>query len=122
MPDGKKIVETLKLYFNNVVKSLNLQCDPEHVNDVSDANDAIEIAIKKVLKSSYHCEYKWEYPKDYNFSFDEIGTYSIKKIIDNLDSRKVEYLEEFQAITYRAFQISLLSFYILFGMMKYLRI
>ena len=67
MPDGKKIVETLKLYFNNVVKSLHLQCDPEHLNDVSDANDAIEIAIKKVLKSSYNCEYKWEYPKDYNF-------------------------------------------------------
>ena len=122
MPDGKKIAETLKLYFNNVVKSLNLQCDPEQLNDVSDANDAIEIAIKKVLKSSYHCEYKWEYPKDYNFSFDEIGTYSIKKIIDNLDSRKVEHLEEFQAIAYKVFQISLLSFYILFGMMKYLRI
>ena len=67
MPDGKKIAETLKLYFNNVVKSLNLQCDPEQLNDVSDANDAIEIAIKKVLKSSYNCEYKWEYPKDYNF-------------------------------------------------------
>ena len=95
MPDGKKIAETLKLYFNNVVKSLNLQCDPEQLNDVSDANDAIEIAIKKVLKSSYHCEYKWEYPKDYNFSFDEIGTYSIKEIIDNLDSRKVEHLDQF---------------------------
>ena len=60
----------LKLYFNNVVKSLHflhLQCDPEHLNDVFDANDTIEIAIKKVLKSSCHCEYKREYPKDYNF-------------------------------------------------------
>ena len=61
-------------------------------------------------------------PKTTIFSFDEIGTYSIKKIIDNLDSRKVEHLEEFQAITHKVFQISLLSFYILFGMMKYLRI
>ena len=30
------------------VKSLNLQCDPEHLNDVSDENDPIEIAIKSL--------------------------------------------------------------------------
>ena len=50
-------------------------------------------------------------PKTTIFSFDEIRTYSIKKIIDNLDSRKVGHLEEFQAITYKVFQIFLLSLY-----------
>ena len=29
------------------MKFLNLQCDPEHLNNVSDENDSIEIAIKK---------------------------------------------------------------------------
>ena len=50
-------------------------------------------------------------PKTTIFSFDEIRTYSIKKIIDNLDSRKVGHLEEFQASTYKVFQIFLLSLY-----------
>ena len=32
------------------MKSLNLQCDPEHLNNVFDGNDSIEIAIKKFKK------------------------------------------------------------------------
>ena len=42
----KEIAETFNNCFNSAVKSLNLQCDPEHLN-VSDENDPIEIAIKK---------------------------------------------------------------------------
>ena len=37
--DDKEIAETFNNYVNNAVKSLNLQCDPEHLNDVSDEND-----------------------------------------------------------------------------------
>ena len=43
-----KIAETFNNYFSNAVKSLNLQCDTEHLNDVSDENDPIEIAIKSL--------------------------------------------------------------------------
>ena len=43
----KKLLKLFNNYFNNAVKSLNLQCDPEHLNSVSDENDPIEIAIKK---------------------------------------------------------------------------
>ena len=37
----------LKLATATAVKSLNLHCNPEHLNDVSDENDPIEIVIKK---------------------------------------------------------------------------
>ena len=47
LSDDKELAETFKNYFNNAVKSLNLQCNPEHLNDVSDENDPIEIATKK---------------------------------------------------------------------------
>ena len=47
LSDDKELAETFNNYFNNAVKSLNLQCNPEHLNDVSDENDPIEIAIKK---------------------------------------------------------------------------
>ena len=33
-------------------------------------------------------------PNTTTFSFDEIDTDSVKKMIDNLDSRKVKHLEE----------------------------
>ena len=46
LSDEIKIVEAFNNYFNNTVKSLNLRCDPEHLNDISDKNDLIEIAIK----------------------------------------------------------------------------
>ena len=38
--DHKKIAETFNNNFNNAVKTLNLQCNPEHLN-VSDENDPI---------------------------------------------------------------------------------
>ena len=48
LSDDRKIAETYNNYFNNAVKSLNLQYDPEHLNDVCDENNPIEIAIKSV--------------------------------------------------------------------------
>ena len=48
MSDDKKIAETFNNHFDNAVKSLNLQYDPEHLNDVSDENDPNEIAIKSL--------------------------------------------------------------------------
>ena len=47
MSDNKEIAETFNNYFNNAMKSLNLQCDPESLSDVSDEKDPVEIAIKK---------------------------------------------------------------------------
>ena len=48
LSDDKESAETFNNCFNNAVKSLNLQCDPEHLNDASDENDLIEIAIKSL--------------------------------------------------------------------------
>ena len=47
LSDDKEVAETFNNYFNNAVKSLNFQCYPEHLNDVSDENDPIELAVKK---------------------------------------------------------------------------
>ena len=47
LSDDNEIAETFNNYFNNAMKSLNLQCDPEHLNNVSDEDDPIKIAIKK---------------------------------------------------------------------------
>ena len=44
----KQNAEAFNSYFNNAVKPPNLQCDREHLNSVSDENDLIEIAIKKI--------------------------------------------------------------------------
>ena len=46
LSDDIEIAETFNNHFNNVVKSLNLQCDSEHLNDVADENGPIELAIK----------------------------------------------------------------------------
>ena len=70
------------------MKSLNLQCDPEHLNDVSDENDPIEIAIEKFKNHPSIVNINENIPKTTTFSFYETETDSIKKIIDNLDSRK----------------------------------
>ena len=43
----RKIAEIFNNYFNNAVKSLNLKYDPEHLNNISDENDPIEVAVKK---------------------------------------------------------------------------
>ena len=48
LSDDRKIAETYNNYFNNAVKFLNLQYDPEHLNDVCDENIPIEIAIKSL--------------------------------------------------------------------------
>ena len=88
MSDDKEIAETFNNYFNNSVKSLNLQCDPEHLSDVSDENGPIEIAIKKFKNHPSIVNINENIPKTTTFSFDETETDSIKKIIDNLDSRK----------------------------------
>ena len=86
--DDKEIAETFNNYFNNAVKFLNLQCDPENLNDFSDENDPIEIAIKKFKSHPSIMNINKNIPKTTTFSFDETETDSIKKIIDNLDSRK----------------------------------
>ena len=43
----KEIAEAFNNYYSYAVKSLNLQCDSEHLRDVSDETDPIERAIKK---------------------------------------------------------------------------
>ena len=43
----KEIAETFNTYYSNAVKSLNLQCDSEHLHDVSNETDPIERAIQK---------------------------------------------------------------------------
>ena len=88
MSDDKEIAETFNSYFNNAVKSLNLRCDPEHLNDVPDKNDLIEIAIKKFKNHPSIVNINENIPKTKTFSFDETETDSIKKTIDNLDSKK----------------------------------
>ena len=88
MPDDKEIAETFNNYFNNAVKSLNLQCDPEHLTDISDENDPIGKAIKKFKNHPGIVNINKNIPKTTTFSFDEIETDLIKKMIHNLDLRK----------------------------------
>ena len=96
LSDDKKLAETFNNYFNNAVKSLNLQCNPEHLNDVSDENDPIEIAIKKFKNHPSIVDINKNIPKTFNFN--EVGNDSIKKMVNNLDSKKVAHLEESQLI------------------------
>ena len=102
MSHDKEIAETFNNYFNNAVKSLNLHCDPEHsscseshckfrdftISDVSDENDPIEIAIRKFKNHPSIVYVNKNTQKNTTFSFDEIETDSLKKMIDNLDSRR----------------------------------
>ena len=101
------------------MKSPNLQCGPEHLNDVSDENDLTEIAIKRFKSHPSIVNINKNISKTTTFSFDETETDSIKKMIDNLDSRNTGTFGRIPADCLKVFQISLLSFYILFGMMKY---
>ena len=80
LSDDKDIAETFNNHFNNAVKSLNLQCDPEHLN-VSDENDPIEIVFKKFKNHPSIVNIKRNIPKSTTFSFDETESDSIKKII-----------------------------------------
>ena len=99
LSDDKELAETFNNYFNNAVKSLNLQCNPEHLlNDVSDENDLIEIAIKKFKNHPSIVDINKNIPKTATFNFDEIGSDSKKKMINNVDSKKVVHLEESQSI------------------------
>ena len=88
LSDDKEIAETFDNYFNNAVKSLNLQCSKEHLNDVSNENDPFEIAIKRFKDHPSIVNINENIPKTTTFNFNEIGSDSIKKMIDNLDSRK----------------------------------
>ena len=88
LSDDKEIPETSNNCFNNEVESLNLQCNPEHLNDVSDENNPIEMAIKKFKNHPSIVNINNNIPKTATFCFDEIETDSIKIIIDNFDSRK----------------------------------
>ena len=90
LSDDKEIAETFDNYFNNAVKSLNLQCSKEHLNDVSNENDPFEIAIKKFKDHPSIVNINENIPKTTTFNFNEIGSDSIKKMIDNFDSRTVE--------------------------------
>ena len=82
MPNDKEISGTFSNYINNVVRSLNLHCDPEHLIDVSDKNDPIEIVTKKFKNHASIANKNKNIPKTTTFNFDEIETDSIKKIID----------------------------------------
>ena len=87
LSDQKEIAETFNNCFNSALKSLNLQCDPEHLN-VSDENDPFEIAIKKFKNHPSIVNINKISKRLQLLVFDEIETDSIKKITDNLDSRK----------------------------------
>ena len=108
LSDDKEIAETFNNCFNNAVKSLKLQCDPEHLSDVSDENDPIEIAIKRFKNHLSIVNINKIISKTTTFSFDETETDSIKKIIDNLDSRKSGIFEGIPVNCQMVFQISLL--------------
>ena len=60
----------------------------KHLSDASDKNDPIEIEIKKFKNHPSIVNVNKNIPKTTTFSFDEIENDSIKKAIDNLDSRK----------------------------------
>ena len=92
LSDDKELAETFSNYFNNAVKSLNLQCNPEHLNDVSDENDPIEIEIKKFKNHPSIVDINKNIPKTTTFNFNEIGSDLIKKMINNLDSKKKCYI------------------------------
>ena len=84
----KEIAEAFNNYYSNAVKSLNLQCDSEHVSDVSDETDPIERAIKKFKNHPSIINVNQNIPKTTNFEFAQVDIDSIKKMIDNLDSSK----------------------------------
>ena len=83
LSNDKEIAKTFNNYFNNALKSLNLQCDPEHLNDVSDENDPIEIATEKFKNHPSIVNINENIPKT-------------KLLV--LIQEKVEYLEESQPI------------------------
>ena len=83
----KEIAEAFNTCYSNAVKSLNLQCDSEHLH-VSNETDPIERAIKKFKNHPSIVNINKNIPKTTNFEFSQIAIKSIKKMIDNLDSSK----------------------------------
>ena len=88
MSTDKEIAKAFNNYYSNAVKSLNLQCDSEHLIDVSDETDPIERAIKKFKNHPSIINVNQNIPKTTNFEFSQVDIDSIKKMIDNLDSSK----------------------------------
>ena len=84
----REIAEAFNNYYSNAVKSLNLQCDFEHLSDVSDEIDPIERAIKEFKNHPSIISVNKNIPKTTNFEFSQVDIDSIKKMIDNLDSSK----------------------------------
>ena len=81
----KEIAVVFNTYYSNAVKSLNLQCDSEHLHDVSNETNPIERAIKKFKNHPSIVNINRNIPKTTNFEFSQIDIDSIKKMIDNLD-------------------------------------
>ena len=75
----KGIAEAFNNYYSNAVKSLNLQCDSEHLSDVSDETDPIERAIKKFKNHSSIININQNIPKTTNFEFSQVDIDLIKK-------------------------------------------
>ena len=84
----KEIAEAFNNYYSNAVKSLNLQCDSEHLSDETDETDPIERAIKKFKNHPSIINVNQNIPKTTNFEFSQVDIDSIKKMTDNLDSSK----------------------------------
>ena len=59
-----------------------------HLNGVSDGNDPIKIAIKKLKSHPSIANINQNIPKTTTLSFNETEIDSMKKMNDNLDSRK----------------------------------
>ena len=77
-PD-KETAEACNKYFINAVKSLNLQCDFEHLNDVSDETNPIERAIKKFKNHPNIININKNIPKTTNFEFSQVILIRYKK-------------------------------------------
>ena len=73
----KEIAEAFSNYYSNAVKSLNLQCDSEHLSDVSDETDPIERAIKKFKNHPSIININQNIPRIFEFS--QVDIDSIKK-------------------------------------------
>ena len=83
----KKLLKLLTIILI-MQQPLSLKCLSEHLNDASDENDPIEIAIKQFKNHPITVNINENIPTPATFSFDKIENDSIQKIIYNLDSRK----------------------------------
>ena len=65
-----------------------MQCNSEHLRDVSDETNPIERAIKEFKNHPSIININKNIPKTTNFEFSQVDIDSIQKMIDNLDSKK----------------------------------